>query len=87
MQACLDTLDNTLLVGTFEFRTNPRKAGGCGRKVFGTDWTNKGEFSFEIWCSLDADDADVMISSRADLLAGAHAIDAHLKLSGLLSCT
>ena len=48
---------------------------------------NKGEFSFEIWCSLDADDAGVMISSRADLLAGAGAIDAHPKLSGLFSCT
>ena len=84
MQACLDTLDNTLLVGTFEFRTNTRTAGGCGRKVFGTDWTNKGEFSFEIWCSLYADDAGVMCSSRADLVAGAEAIDAHLKLFGLL---
>ena len=49
----------------FEFRTNTRTVGACGGKVSGTDGTNKGEFSFEIWCSLDADDAGVMISSRA----------------------
>ena len=34
--------------------------------------------------SLYADDAGVMHSSRADLVAGAEAIDAHLKLFGLL---
>ena len=84
MQACLETLGDTWPVGKPEFRTNTRTTGVCGGKVSGTDWTNKGEFSFEIWCSLYADDAGVMCSSRADLVAGAEAIDAHLKLFGLL---
>ena len=84
MQACLETLGDTWPVGKLEFRTNTRTTGVNGGKVSGTDWTNKGEFSFEIWCSLYADDAGVMHSSRADLVAGAEAIDAHLKLFGLL---
>ena len=71
-------------MGKLEFRTNTRTTGVCGGKVSSTDWTNKGEFSFEIWYSLYADDAGVMHSSRADLVAGAEAIDAHLKLFGLL---
>jgi hypothetical protein len=84
MQACLETLSDSWPAGKLEFRTNTRTTGARGGKVSGTDWTNKGEFSFEIWCSLYADDAGVMHSSRADLVAGAKAIDAHLKLFGLL---
>ena len=48
MQACLDSLSDTLLVGKFEFRTNTRTAGACGEKVIGADLTNKGEIFFEI---------------------------------------
>ena len=67
-----------------EFRTNTRMEGKCGGKVSGTDWTNKGEFTFRFWASLYADDAASPLASRASLLAMTNAIYDHLRLFGLL---
>jgi hypothetical protein len=52
--------------------------------VSGTDWSNKGEFTFSFWASLYADDAATPLASRAALLAATNAIYDHLRLFGLL---
>ena len=50
----------------------------------GTDWSNKGEFTFSFWASLHADDAATPLASRAALLAASNTIYDHLRLFGLL---
>ena len=67
-----------------KFRTNTRTKGKNGGKVSGTDWTNQGEFAFNFWASLYADDAACPFDSRATLLAATNAIHHHLRLFGLL---
>ena len=50
----------------------------------GTDYKNKGEFTFSFWASLYADDFATPIVSREALLAATYAIYDHLRLFGLL---
>ena len=50
----------------------------------GTDYTNKGEFTFSFWASLYADDAATPLASREALLAATNAMYDHLRLFGLL---
>ena len=38
-----------------QFQTNTRTEGKNGGHVSGTDWSNKGEFSFSFWAALYAD--------------------------------
>ena len=69
MQACLESLEAAMPEESkLEFRTNTRMEGKCGGKVSGTDWTNKGEFTFRFSASLYADDAASPLASRASLL-------------------
>jgi hypothetical protein len=85
MQACLESLNSAMPSNAkLEFRTNTRLQGKCGGNVSGTDWTNKGEFSFGFWASLYADDAATPASSRSGLLAVANALNDHMRLFGLL---
>lgn len=85
MQACLDSLESSMPADVkLEFRTNTRTQGQNGGNVSGTDWTNKGEFSFGFWASLYADDAATPTASRAKLLMVANALNDHTKLFGLL---
>ena len=39
-------------------------------EISGTDYKNKGEFTFSFWASLYADDAATPLASREALLAG-----------------
>jgi hypothetical protein len=52
--------------------------------VSGTDYKNKGEFTFSFWASLYADDAATPLASREALLAATNAMYDHLRLFGLL---
>jgi hypothetical protein len=67
-----------------QYRTNTRTAGHRFGSIYGTEWTNLGEFEFSFWASLYADDAATPMASRTVLLAGTNAIYAHLRLFGLL---
>ena len=49
----------------------------------GNNWRKTGEFSFEIWCSLYADDAGLPQNKRNELLIAANDVDDHLQLFGL----
>ena len=50
----------------------------------GTNYSNKGEFTFSFWASLYADDAATPLASREALLAATNAMYDHLRLFGLL---
>ena len=67
-----------------KFRTNTRTEGRNGGHVSGTDYTNKGEYTFSFWASLYADDAATPLASREALLAATNAMYDHLRLFGLL---
>jgi hypothetical protein len=85
MQACLESLEENMPEGSkLKFRTNTRTEGRNSGKVSGTDWTNKGEFSFSFWASLYADDAACPLESRSSLLVATNAIHEHFRLFGLL---
>jgi hypothetical protein len=85
MQACLGSLEKAMPADAeLQFQTNTRTEGRDGGDVPGTDWSNKGEFSFSFWASLYADDAATPLASRAALLAASSAIYDHHRLFGLL---
>jgi exonuclease III len=85
MQACLESLEEAMPADAkLQFQTNTRTEGRNGGHVSGTDWSNKGEFTFSFWASLYADDAATPLASRAALLAATNAIYDHLRLFGLL---
>ena len=67
-----------------KFRTNTQTEGEAGGHVSGTNYSNKGEFTFSFWASLYADDAATPLASREVLLAATNAMYDHLRLFGLL---
>ena len=72
MQACLESLEKAMPADAkLQFQTNTRTEGKNGGHVSGTDWSNKGEFTFSFWASLYADDAATPLASRAALLGSA----------------
>ena len=85
MQACLESLEKAMPANAkLKFRTNTRTDGKNGGHVSGTDYKNKGEFTFSFWASLYADDAATPLASREALLAATNAMYDHLRLFGLL---
>ena len=85
MQACLESLEKAMPADAkLQFRTNTRTQGRNGGHVSGTDYKNKGEFTFSFWASLYADDAATPLASREALLAATNAMYDHLRLFGLL---
>jgi hypothetical protein len=85
MQACLESLEKAMPADAkLKFRTNTRTEGKNGGHVSGTDYKNKGEFTFSFWASLYADDAATPLASREALLAATNAMYDHLRLFGLL---
>ena len=85
MQACLESLEKAMPADAkLKFRTNTRTDGKNGGHVSGTDYKNKGEFTFSFWASLYADDAATLLASREALLAATNAMYDHLRLFGLL---
>jgi len=85
MQACLESLEQAMPADAkLQFQTSTRTQGKNGGHVSGTNWSNKGEFTFSFWASLYADDAANPLASRAALLAASNAIYYHLRLFGLL---
>jgi hypothetical protein len=65
MQACLESLEKAMPADAkLEFRTNTRTKGRNGGHVSGTNYMNKGEFTFGFWVSLYADDAATPQASR-----------------------
>ena len=85
MQACLGSLGESWQAGSLKFHTNTKISGARGGKVSGNNWRKTGEFSFEIWCSLNADDAGLPQNKRNELLIAANDVDDHLQLFGLHS--
>ena len=85
MQACLESLEKAMPADAkLKFRTNTRTEGRNGGHVSGTNYTNKGEFTFSFWASLYADDAATPFESREALLKATNAMYDHLRLFGLL---
>jgi len=84
MQACLESLGESWQAGSLKFHTNTKISGARGGKVLGNNWRKSGEFSFEIWCSLYANDAELPQNKRNKLLIAANDVDDHLQLFGLL---
>lgn len=81
MQACLETLD---LEGV-EFQTPAAGTEGSkGKGMTGARWqTRRGWKTFQLWCSLYADDAGIIFESREKLLEGTQLIYDHFKRFGL----
>jgi len=81
MQACLETLN---LEGV-EFQTPATgTAGTKGRMPNGARWqTKRGWDSFQLWCSLYADDAGIIFPTRAALEEGTQRMYAHFVRFGL----
>ena len=53
MQACLESLEKAMPADAkLKFQTNTRTEGKNGGHVSGTNFTNKGEFTFNFWASL-----------------------------------
>ena len=85
MQACLESLEKAMPADAkLEFRTNTRTKGRNGGHVSGTNYMNKGEFTFSFWASLYADDAATPHASREALLAMTNEMYNHFRLFGLL---
>jgi hypothetical protein len=85
MQACLESLEKAMPADAkLKFRTNTRTVGRNGGHVSGTNYTNKGEFTFSFWASLYADDAATPLASREALLKATNEMYDHLRLFGLL---
>ena len=58
MQACLESLAKAMPADAkLKFRTNTCTEGRKGGRVSGTNYKNKGEFTFSFWALLYADDA------------------------------